>query len=340
MPCWVWFLFLGFLACKLIGALFREARRTRWRVKPHCGTRPLRVLVTGGTRGIGFELAVVLAWKHRCLVTICGRTESGVEKALKAATERGVGLFGTACDVSIKESVDNLWDYAAKKMGGVDVMFCNAAVADNQRVPPWDRIKEVPVITGSTITGPMLCSLTALHHFISTDCKADVSPWVFVMEGYGTTEPPRLGHGLLYGSCKRGLRFFTDSLVLHLNDLRCKRPLQTVPGICTINPGMVLTPNVASSIREHFGPNFSSSASTGIKKKLSRWLTSLFLNVICDTPDRTGIWLADTIVSIMKQGTSPVNKSKVSTPLLIRNFVRFCLHRGHINATTFFASSS
>lgn len=94
----------------------------------HTATTPLagrRVLVTGGTTGIGRATAVLLA-SEGARVFICGRDEQHLEDALTRIREVGEGE-GISIDLAEESNVDRLFEAATRYLGGLDVAVINAA---------------------------------------------------------------------------------------------------------------------------------------------------------------------------------------------------------------------
>lgn len=96
----------------------------------HTATTPLagrRVLVTGGTTGIGRAIAVLLA-SEGARVFICGRDPQHLQDALARIREVGEG-DGIAIDLAEENNVARLFDAATGYLGGLDVAVINAAKA-------------------------------------------------------------------------------------------------------------------------------------------------------------------------------------------------------------------
>ncbi|MFL0413547.1 SDR family oxidoreductase [uncultured Sphingomonas sp.] len=94
----------------------------------HTAITPLagrRVLVTGGTTGIGRAIAVLLA-SEGARVFVCGRNEQHLEDALTRIREVGEG-DGIAIDLAEEENVARLFEAATGYLGGLDVAVINAA---------------------------------------------------------------------------------------------------------------------------------------------------------------------------------------------------------------------
>lgn len=85
-----------------------------------------RVLVTGGTTGIGRAIAVLLA-SEGARVFVCGRDPDHLSDALARIREVGEG-DGLSIDLSQDGSVPRLFEAATAFLGGLDVAVINAAV--------------------------------------------------------------------------------------------------------------------------------------------------------------------------------------------------------------------
>ena len=90
------------------------------------GLRGRRVVVTGGTTGIGRAIAVLLA-SEGAKVFVCGRDEAHLEDALERIGEVGEGS-GINVDLSKPEELDRFFAAADAYLGGLDIAVINAAV--------------------------------------------------------------------------------------------------------------------------------------------------------------------------------------------------------------------
>ncbi len=81
-----------------------------------------KVIVTGGSSGIGLETARLLK-AQGAQVVICGRN---AEKIAQAAKE--LDVIGCQADVSLEADVDRLFEFAIDKLGGLDVLVNNAGI--------------------------------------------------------------------------------------------------------------------------------------------------------------------------------------------------------------------
>jgi len=85
-----------------------------------------RVVVTGGTTGIGRAIAVLLA-SEGAKVFICGREPDHLEDAIERIGEVGEG-DGINVDLAKREDVARFYEAAERYLGGLDVAVINAAV--------------------------------------------------------------------------------------------------------------------------------------------------------------------------------------------------------------------
>ncbi|RSU99085.1 SDR family NAD(P)-dependent oxidoreductase [Sphingomonas koreensis] len=85
-----------------------------------------RVIVTGGTTGIGRAIAVLLA-SEGAKVFVCGRTPEHLDDALARIREVGEG-DGINLDLARREDVARFFAAADAYLGGLDVAVINAAI--------------------------------------------------------------------------------------------------------------------------------------------------------------------------------------------------------------------
>ena len=98
------------------------------------GLNGRKVLVTGGTRGIGRAIADMFA-AEGANVAICARDKMEVESATAALAEKGGKAFGAAVDVADGPAITAWVAEAATALGGIDIVVPNVsalAVAANE----------------------------------------------------------------------------------------------------------------------------------------------------------------------------------------------------------------
>lgn len=88
------------------------------------GLKGRRVVVTGGTRGIGFAIADACA-AEGAAVSVCARGAEGVAAAVERLKEHGGMVHGAPCDVGDPEAVARYVAAAADALDGLDALVNN-----------------------------------------------------------------------------------------------------------------------------------------------------------------------------------------------------------------------
>jgi NAD(P)-dependent dehydrogenase (short-subunit alcohol dehydrogenase family) len=183
------------------------------------------VVVTGSTRGIGLGLAREFL-KRGCQVTVVGRSQASVDKAL-AELGGGDRITGIPADVAKRDQVQAVWDHASKTFGKVDIWINNAGISLPSK-PLWATSEEdVHRIVDINYHGAINGSAVAAAGMLQQG-----SGFIWNMEGFGSNGMNRAGMAP-YGSTKYALRYFTTTLVKDLAD----KPVNA--GF--LSPGIVVT---------------------------------------------------------------------------------------------------
>jgi 3-oxoacyl-[acyl-carrier protein] reductase len=98
------------------------------------GLKGLRVLVTGGSKGIGRRCAEIFA-DEGASISVCARDAAGVEATVAALKAKGVTAFGRAVDVADAAALNDWVAASAEALGGIDIVVGNVsalAVADDE----------------------------------------------------------------------------------------------------------------------------------------------------------------------------------------------------------------
>jgi uncharacterized oxidoreductase len=82
------------------------------------------VLITGGSSGLGFEMARQMV-AQRSTVIICGRSQEKLDKAYKKVSQ----LIPIRCDVSIPEEREALFNKISERFQGLNMLMNNAGLA-------------------------------------------------------------------------------------------------------------------------------------------------------------------------------------------------------------------
>lgn len=84
-------------------------------------------LITGGSRGLGLELARQLA-DEGCRLAICARDEAELQRAGEELGQRGAEVLAVRCDIADQDDVARMIAAVEANFGRIDVLICNAGV--------------------------------------------------------------------------------------------------------------------------------------------------------------------------------------------------------------------
>jgi NAD(P)-dependent dehydrogenase (short-subunit alcohol dehydrogenase family) len=106
-------------------------------------------LITGGSRGLGLQIAEVLGEQGARLI-ISSRKVADLEEAKKNLTGRGVEVDFVVADNSKDEEVNRLADEALTKLGKIDILVNNAgatwgAPAEDHPIDAWDKVMNLNI---------------------------------------------------------------------------------------------------------------------------------------------------------------------------------------------------
>ena len=85
------------------------------------------VLITGGSRGLGFALAQEFA-RHGSRLAICARSQRELENARSHLIAMGAEVLAVTCDVGVDDDVQSLVNEVIARFGRIDILVNNAGV--------------------------------------------------------------------------------------------------------------------------------------------------------------------------------------------------------------------
>lgn len=104
-------------------------------------------IVTGGSRGIGKEMAEGLAEAGASLM-LCARRENWLNETVNEFREKGFTVEGVTADVSKAEDVQKVVDETVSKFGKVDILVNNAGISwgampEDMPLDQWQKVLDV-----------------------------------------------------------------------------------------------------------------------------------------------------------------------------------------------------
>ena len=106
-------------------------------------------LVTGGSRGLGLQIAHALG-EAGAKVVLSARKEGELEEAVAQLQAAGIDARWIAADCAKEEDIRRLADQALERVGDIDILVNNAgaawgAPAEDHPVPAWDKVMDLNV---------------------------------------------------------------------------------------------------------------------------------------------------------------------------------------------------
>ncbi|HYJ90638.1 MAG TPA: SDR family NAD(P)-dependent oxidoreductase, partial [Pyrinomonadaceae bacterium] len=104
-------------------------------------------IVTGGSRGLGKEMAEGLAEAGARLM-LCARRREWLDKTGEEFKERGFNVRSMLCDVSKPQDVNAVVKETVKRFGRLDILVNNAGVSwgempEDMPLDKWQKVIEV-----------------------------------------------------------------------------------------------------------------------------------------------------------------------------------------------------
>ena len=189
------------------------------------GLKGKRVLVSGGSRGIG-KAAAQRFLEEGSDVFFCGHDESDVSTTIVELNPLGK-INGMTCDVSLEDEVNRLVETAEAFLGGLDVLINNAGIAwqeDFLEITPdhWDRIMAV------NLRGQFLVAQAVARRMVAVGNGGAI---INMSSTNGLVGEEQYAH---YNASKGGILLLTKTMSLELG----KQGIR-VNALC---PGYILTP--------------------------------------------------------------------------------------------------
>jgi NAD(P)-dependent dehydrogenase (short-subunit alcohol dehydrogenase family) len=165
-------------------------------------------IVTGAGRGIGREIAVVLA-EDGARVVVASRTAAELHELVEILTARGLEVAARPSDVSQATSARSLVEWTRKRFGTPDILVCAHGVGAERPFlqltqEQWEETIAI------NLTGCFLVGQAAARAMVTAGRKGRI---VFVSATNALASEP---HVTDYDASKAGLHGLTRSMALEL----------------------------------------------------------------------------------------------------------------------------
>lgn len=193
-------------------------------------TKPLVIVITGSTRGIGKGMALEFAQRGHHVV-ISGRSHEVAETVARELQRSASGesrLVGVGCDVACRGDIEALWQRSVDRFGKVDIWINNAGISHPRQRAGDLHSRDIVAVQQTNLTGVMQATQVALNG-MSQQAEGGT---IYNMEGFGSNGMSRPGMSL-YGASKFALTYFTQALLKEMPSSPVK--------VCYLSPGIVIT---------------------------------------------------------------------------------------------------
>lgn len=233
------------------------------------------VVITGSTRGIGFNLSKAFlcrGWN----VVICGRSlkTTNVRAQELQLAFPDASILGVACDVRTESDLQEVWDTTMKWFGTVDIWINNAGIS-NPRSPAWLLdAQTISDVLDTNLKGTILGSGVAIRGFLKQGFGA-----LYNLEGLGSGRARGVQGLSIYSTTKAAIHHFNMALAeenVHPNIV-----------VGALQPGMVLTDMVT----------------TQYEGKPQEWQNDKpVLTALCNDVTKVANWLVEKMVANQRNG--------------------------------------
>jgi NADP-dependent 3-hydroxy acid dehydrogenase YdfG len=181
-----------------------------------------RIVITGGTTGIGKATAQLLA-SLGGQIFIFGRDKDDFDQAIDSinAQEKG-NVYGITADITLKEDIELIWKEIDNTLGGIDILINNAALPANGITE--EEYENIKYILETNVLGYISFTKEAVSRMKTQREGHIVNIGSMSAETHEET-------GTVYVATKSAIRGFSAALRKEVNELGIK--------VSLIEPGAV-----------------------------------------------------------------------------------------------------
>jgi short-subunit dehydrogenase len=180
-----------------------------------------RVLVTGGSSGIGAALAEALALRG-AVVGLCARRQDRLAETLERCREYSPGSRMWVCDLSDDKAVDGLVERIADEFGSIDILVNNAGIPKRRHITALDA-DTVAKVMAINFLSPVRLTLALLPSMLERGFGriVNISSVAAVLSSPGEAA---------YDASKAALSSFSEAMAIDLWETGVK-VLVVYPGV-------------------------------------------------------------------------------------------------------------
>ena len=109
-------------------------------------------IVTGGSRGLGLQIAEALG-EMGAKLALTARKKDELDEAVRHLAKMGIEAHAWVCDIARRETIPGVFDQMLAKLGRLDILVSNAgavwgAPAEDHPLEAWDKLVNLNLIGG------------------------------------------------------------------------------------------------------------------------------------------------------------------------------------------------
>lgn len=182
-----------------------------------------RILITGGTTGIGRATAILLASQGARIMTF-SRNQQPLDETMEAIRrlDQETECFGMIADVADQKDISRIFEMVDSQFKGLDILINNAAL-------PYESIMEGTYVDWQYIINTNLLGYMACCNEAVKRMKENTSSHIVNIGSISADE--RGKDSSVYVATKAGIQGFNEALRKEVNELGIK--------VSLIEPGLV-----------------------------------------------------------------------------------------------------
>lgn len=187
------------------------------------------VVVTGGSRGIGYGIVQAFAELGNDVAILCRGISEGERAAKNVSEQYGVECFAVKCDVSSLEDVKSAAEQVYKRFEHVDVLINNAGIGAGTALIDDDNLEEWYSVIGVNLNGPA----NTMHVFGKKMVEAGLGGVIINISSAAafTTKKAVEFPMPAYHAAKAGLNMLTQYMAAELGEAGGIRVNSIAPGL-------------------------------------------------------------------------------------------------------------
>ncbi len=189
--------------------------------------RGKNALVTGGSSGIGKQVALAYA-QAGAAVALAGRHQETLQEVAAEIAAEGGQAITVTCDVTEAEQVIAMLSRVTEELGGVDIAVCNAGIISQDSLLDMS-LKEFQRIQNTNVNGVFLTAQAAAKTMVAQQ-RAGTIITTASMSGHIINDPQQVGH---YCASKAAVIHLTKAMAIDFAPHNIR--------VNSVSPGYILT---------------------------------------------------------------------------------------------------